>query len=322
MYFLGIDGGGTKTQFTLVDQAGNIIAETTSDTIYFLSIGLDSVCEILNAGIDLILKKSRISSTEIKATCIGLPGFGDVGSNEKELTEVIRQNLPIENILIFNDAKLGWAGSLACNSGINIVAGTGSIAYGVDDEFNENRSGGWGYQIGGDEGSAYWIGSRLIEAFTKQSDGRHEKTLLYGKLKESLNLNKDFQILDILLNKSKSIRKEMAAFSIFACQMASAGDPVAIGIFEDAAKELFLLVKSLKQRMEFKEPVRVSYSGGVFNSGTLILQSFQTYLKSINAVLEKPQFTPSIGACLLACKSVMGGLEINMLKRLKENTNQ
>src|ERR687898_922600 len=43
--------------------------------------------------------------------------------------------------------------------GVVLIAGTGSIAYGVNSDGYAARSVGWGYVLG-DEGSGYWLGKR------------------------------------------------------------------------------------------------------------------------------------------------------------------
>ena len=63
-----------------------------------------------------------------------------------------------------------WAGSLACEDGISVIAGTGSMAYG-EYEGRSARAGGWGELIG-DEGSAYWIAREGMNLFSRMSDGR------------------------------------------------------------------------------------------------------------------------------------------------------
>lgn len=300
MIYLGIDGGGTKTAFTLMDDCGHIIASIKTDSLYYLLLGYEGVIDTLKKGLADILAISGLDAKAIASACIGLPGYGEIKSDIEPLTEAIRSALPIKTIVFCNDVTLGWAGSLKCMPGINVVAGTGSIAYGVDDSGKSERSGGWGYQIGGDEGSAHWIGSKIIQAFTKQADGRHDKTQLYPYLKETLSLQEDFDILELALIKLKLERKEIAKFALYAFELAKLGDPVALAIYEEAAQELFLTVRALTKTLDLKKPFKVSYSGGVFNSEELILKPFSHLIQSIGGEIVCPAYTPAIGACLLA----------------------
>ena len=321
MYYLGVDGGGTKTGFMLIDQNGQIMATASKDTLYYMKNGINYVIETLNSGIQEILEHTGINLSDIEATCIGLPGFGEIKEDSEVLERAILENVQLKSIFMFNDVNLGWAGSLCCKPGINIVAGTGSIAIGVDIYGNIARTGGWGHQIDGDEGSAHWIGFRLIQTFTKQSDGRIERTLLHNHLKSMLNIEDDFDILNLIIHKLKLDRTEIAQFSKFAYDLALQGDPAALRIFHDAAFELHLMVKALICKLDFGEKiVKVSYSGGVFNSGDIILRPLSEYLSSLNVQLVKPVFSPSIGACLLAYKNINKQIDKQLIGRLKEQT--
>ena len=75
-----------------------------------------------------------------------------------------------------NDAVCGWAGALAGEDGINIVAGTGSIGYG-EFEGRAARAGGWG-ELFSDEGSAHWIAREALSLFSRMSDGRRRAVLV------------------------------------------------------------------------------------------------------------------------------------------------
>lgn len=322
MYYLGVDGGGTKTAFMLIDQNGQIMATASKDTLYYMKNGINHVIETLNSGIKEILEQAGIHLFDIEATCIGLPGLGEIKEDCEVLERAILENVPLKAVSMYNDVNLGWAGSLCCNPGINIVAGTGSIAFGADIYGNTARTGGWGYQIDGDEGSAHWIGFKLIQTFTKQSDGRIERTLLYNYLKRMLNIEDDFDILNLIIHKMNLDRTEIAQFSKFAYDLALQGDPPALRIFEDAAFELHLMVKALSNRLDFGEKtIKVSYSGGVFNSGDIILRPLSEYLSSLNVHLVEPVFSPSIGACLLAYKNINKQIDQQLIERLKEQTS-
>lgn len=304
MIYLGIDGGGTKTVFTLMDDCGHILASIKTDSLYYLLLGYSGVIDTLKKGLSELLELSNRPITDISSACIGLPGFGEILSDIEPLTHAIRSAIPIESIIFCNDVTLGWAGSLKCMPGINVVAGTGSIAYGVDDSGKSDRSGGWGYQVGGDEGSAHWIGSKIIQAFTKQADGRHEKTLLYHYLRQALSLQEDFDILDIALIQLKLERREIAKFALHAFELAKQGDPVALAIYEEAAQELFLTVYALTKKLNFKTPFKVSYSGGVFKSKDFVLKPFSHLISDIGGEIVHPAYEPAIGACLLAYQAV------------------
>ena len=67
MYFLGIDGGGTKTDFLLLDENGKTIAQRKIGTISYKHVGMDYVTELLRENINQILDKyTDLSQKKIK----------------------------------------------------------------------------------------------------------------------------------------------------------------------------------------------------------------------------------------------------------------
>src|SRR5690606_36453200 len=91
-----------------------------------------------------------------------------------------------------NDMVCGWAGSLACSDGINIIAGTGSMGYGQR-QGTAARAGGWGEAFS-DEGSAYWIAAQGLNAYSRMSDGRLSRGALHAVFNAELALEQDLAI--------------------------------------------------------------------------------------------------------------------------------
>lgn len=318
MYFIGIDGGGTKTAFTLMDNKGVKIGQYITTTSHYEQIGFDGVENVLTSGIEKILNENNVERKDIGAVFLGLPGYGEVKSVKAKLDEIVDSILKDIAHKVGNDVEVGLGGSLAGADGINIVSGTGSIALGKDSKGNFTRCGGWGDFVG-DEGSAYWIGKKTLEAFAKQSDGRIEKGDLHPHIREVLDLNDDFDIIDYAINKINKDRTKIAELSSICYESAKRGDKSAIKIFEDAAYELSLLVKMIINELSFDGEVLVSYSGGVFKSEDLILNPLKENLKEYNIKFIKPILTPSEGACLLAYKLVNESVEESFINNLSKD---
>lgn len=308
MLFLGIDGGGTKTRFLLQNEAGATRADVRRDTIHYMTVGFERVTDVLNDGLQAALAQAGGRIADVAAACIGIPGYGEIVADRDALRAAVQARFPIPDPLLCNDVRLGWAGALAARPGICIVAGTGSMAWGVDESGNEARSGGWGFQLG-DEGSAYWIGMSLLRAFTHQSDGRAEKTMLHADLRDRLDLRNDFDLLDHVVHRLGMRRGEIALFALDAARLAQAGDPAAIRIFERAADELALHAKAVAARLPFAGDIRVSWSGGVFQAGELILAPLRTGIAAWGMTPSEPLMDPAAGACLLAARHAGAGLE-------------
>lgn len=320
MYYIGIDGGGTKTTFTMIDSNGYKIAQYTTGTTHYEQVGFDGVERVLSEGLNKIIELSNIDRDEIKSAFLGLPGYGEVKSVQLKIDNIVEKVFEGIKTKVGNDVEVGLCGSLAGREGINIVSGTGSIALGKDAKGNFRRCGGWGDYIG-DEGSAHWIGKKTLEVFSKEADNRLEKGLIYKNIREKLNIEDDFEVIDYALNEIKKDRTKIASLSTICFESAKLNDKNAIKIFEDASYELSLLVRMIIKELDFGDEVLVSYSGGVFKSGELILNPLRNNLKDYNVKLIEPILGPDMGACLLAYKlyneEINEDFVENMIKNLE-----
>ena len=298
MKYLGIDGGGTKTSFCLTDESLNILSEYQTTGLYYPEIGKDGIVEVLNRGIENCLKNFDVNLKNIKSYC-GLPAYGELESLINDLPEIKSRLLIPMNFC--NDVEVCHAGALSFTPGITVIAGTGSIAFGHDETGNKTRSGGFGPDMNGDEGSAYYIGMRLLQKFTRQSDYREDRTLLYEEVKKALNFKRDFDICEYMIETLKTNRAGIAKLSLLAYDIALMGDSACKNIFKEAAYEHYLLAAAIKKQLNFQElPIKVSYAGGVFKSGDMVLKEFSYLLEQNNMILTKPKYSPVIGACILA----------------------
>jgi len=320
MYYVGIDSGGTKTAFTVIDKIGNVKLEFQRGTGHYMQIGFDGFKILYAEALDYIYKELNIDNESIAHIFMGIPGYGEVKSDEEILKKNLSDIFSGLKYTIGNDVESGWAGSLACQPGINIVCGTGSIAIGVNEQNQIIRSGGWGEFVG-DEASAYWIAKKAIEIFSKQSDLRLERTIFYNIFKEDLNLSYDFELIDLLQNKYKLSRSRVAEISKTVSKIASLGDEYAIGIFKGAAHEIYLMINSIIKQLKFKDNIKISYNGGVFKSNDLILIPLKAELKKNKITIEiiKPILSPTLGSALFAYKLDGNKITKEIIEKLKKN---
>ncbi|MCP4176267.1 MAG: ATPase [bacterium] len=318
MYYLGMDGGGTKTAFTVIDEKGNICFERLTGTTDYMQCGFGGFEAILKDIISTVYKELNITPEKLEHVFLGVPCYGEVKSDSQRLYEIVKSIFLGENFSVGNDVESGWAGGLACEAGINVVCGTGAIAFGKDEHNNSSRSSGWGY-LCGDEGSAYWIALKGIEIFTKESDGRLEKTFLYEHYKKELDMADDFKIMDIIHNQFKEERNKIASLSRLVYESAMKGDKHAINIFEAAAYEIFLMIESIYSKLNFGKHVKVSYNGGVFNSKELLIDPLTKICKKSNfqISLQNKIMKASTGSALYAYKLSGHTINENIISKLR-----
>jgi N-acetylglucosamine kinase-like BadF-type ATPase len=301
--YLGVDGGGSKTAFALIDDGGHVLARATAPTSYYFNDGFDVVERVLAQGISNICGQLGIETADIDAAFFGIPGYGEASDDIERLDTTPGLVLGHDRYSCNNDMVCGWAGSLACEDGINVISGTGSMTYGERQGVG-HRVGGWG-ELFGDEGSAYWVAARGLNAFSRMSDGRLARGPLYILLKQHLQLVGDLDVVSLVIDKWSGNRSSIAALSTTVCEAARAEDAVAAKILSEAADELVTLIETTRKLVGFtdQETVPVSYSGGMF-SDEGFLTRFLAALQEQPAKydVQRPLLDPAVGAALYAAK--------------------
>ncbi|MDH6367249.1 MULTISPECIES: BadF/BadG/BcrA/BcrD ATPase family protein [unclassified Breznakia] len=315
-YFLGIDGGGTKTKFLITDDSGTIISESIQPTSHYLQAGFDGVTKVLNDGIDDCLSQANLNRNQISYCFAACAGYGDIIDDDPKIEQSAKNALQSIPFTIGNDNENALAGSLGGKPGINIIAGTGSIGMGINEHNESYRSGGWHHAFLGDEGSAYWIASNMLRLYTRQSDHRDKKTMLYSYLNEIMNWTNDSDMLRDCVVAMNYDRTQIAALAKHAYILAQKNDPAILSVYDQAAKELSDIIKAIYHTLHM-EYAKVSYSGGVFSSGSYILEPLRKHLEDINIDLVEPVLPPDKGSVLLAMK--YGNIEITdkLISKLK-----
>lgn len=295
--YLGVDGGGTKTAFTLIDDNGKIVAQHIGGSSYYLQIGINGLSDVLADGIGQVCPTPE----KIRFAFLGLPAFGEDSRVDPVLAALPRKILGHDRYLCGNDMVCGWAGSLGGKDGINIVAGTGSIGYG-ERLGKSARAGGWG-ELFSDEGSAYWIAIEGLRQFSRMSDGREPPGPLLDVFRTHFNLDQDLDICGRVMG-SGSNRDTIAGLCPIVRKAAELGDTAAGDIFVRAAGHLAEIIHSIGIQLGFEDNdhTPVSYSGGIFATGDLVLDPFIRTLKKYNQgySIAPPENDPALGAALYA----------------------
>lgn len=321
--FLGVDGGGTKTALCLISEAGEVLAHLDAPGTYYLDAaseeGVGLVGRVLGEAVPAVCAAAGREPSEIAFAFFGLPAYGEVSADMSALDAAPRSALGHGRYRCANDMLCAWAGSLGLEDGINVVSGTGSMTYGSWGD-QSVRVGGWG-ELFGDEGSGYWIGVRGLQAFTQMSDGRLPGGPLLDVLRERLTLDSDLAVIDVVLNRWRGDRREVASLSRTVVEAAHRGDTVAEGILAAAADQLVRLVDTTRRRLQVPpgETVPVSYSGGVF-SAIEVRTAFEQRLSASTARfdLRTPRYPPVLGAALYAAWWAGTPLGPAALRRLRQ----
>ena len=310
-YYIGVDGGGTKTKFLLCGEDGSVLGTHVTGTSHYLQCGYEGAAGVILDGLHEVVKKANgnagadadcpIALTDISRVFIGCAGYGDVQADTARLDQVLKTVMPVP-FDAGNDCENAHAGALAGKPGINLIAGTGSMGYGVNARGESARCGGWHHALGSDEGGGYWIGWRLIKEFMRQSDGRDAKTALYEQVKEALGIVRDDQLISLVVETWGLDRPKIASLAPVCSALLEENDPYADIIVRDAAKELSDIAAALKVRLRFEGEVTVSGTGSIFRIGEPLLGPLTERLRESGMIYAPPVYEPDYGAALLAMK--------------------
>jgi N-acetylglucosamine kinase-like BadF-type ATPase len=320
-HFLGVDGGGTKTAFVLVEESGRVLATHTEGPAYYLETGLSELRQMLARGVRYTLAQAGGAVPDF--AFLGLPAYGEDSALVPVLDEIAAGVLPAGRYRCGNDAICGWAGGLAAQEGIHLICGTGSMAYG---EYGGRRarSGGWG-ELFSDEGSAYWIALAGLNLFSRMSDGRLPRGELHGLLQRHFGLERELDLCAAIYGRDGTKRSQLAALAPLVAQAAAAGDGQAAALFTRAAEELAQMVHAVRGQLEVqgKVTVKVSYSGGMFAFAQL-LSALRSTLAARGAqyLLIAPRLPPVLGAALYAAKLADAPLSGAALAQLEKGARR
>lgn len=228
--FLGVDGGGSKTEAVVVDEHGGLCGRGHSSSSNFRAVGVERAIHHLGAAIEEALASAGGVSPLASAW------FGLAGIHRAEDAEVLSPRLQrfARDVSLTNDAELVLAG-LGSGPGVALIAGTGSIALGRGTTGQIVQVGGWGHLIG-DEGSAYDLGRQALQAAARAADGRGPATALLELALRHWALTEPREIVErVYLAQEKA---HIAALARGALALARNGDPVARAIRRHACAEL------------------------------------------------------------------------------------
>jgi len=307
MNVLGIDAGGTKTVFSLCNQKGEVLCTLLRPSSALPQIGEEAQRELLREGMLATLAEAGLSPQEpfedLSAVCFGAPCWGESKIGDEAMRRSMGRICGNVPWLICNDAQVAWAGSFALRPGINIVAGTGAMAFGVDASGEMARCGGWGEHFA-DEGSGYWLGKRMLSLFCKEADGRLPKAALYPLVREHFYLSDDYDITEAVLNDWLPYRSKVAGLQMLLLEAARRGDGNAIDCYCEAGREIAMNVKGILEKLDFSAGAEVSYSGGIFKVGAWVMDSFRQALRDYGCKLVHPLAPPWVGALMTALQII------------------
>ena len=303
-YFLGIDGGGTKTTCAVGDET-RLLATATAGPSNIVRVGESEARESLLRSVRQACAAAGIAPDEVVRTCVG-----GAGAARPELAAVVRRILaeilatPID---VVGDMQTALEAAFDTGPGVIVNAGTGSFAYGRNRQGKTMRAGGWGFAIG-DEGSAHWIGHEAVSAVLRDSE-RREDAATFNESSLVKGLYKAWGVNSLLDLARAGNSLPPPDFAVLFPAVAGSGDEVARQVLRKAARELAELAGVVIRRLFLQEDgiVPVAMTGGVFRHAEIVRQVFYNELRKLEprAQVNPEVVDPVEGALRMARRAVV-----------------
>lgn len=286
-YVIGVDGGGTKTEAVAYDSVGKAIRSSVKGFANLLNDKEKALENIVDSIKDIV---NELGTDELSGVYLGIAG-SEVGNNSIIIKNTVKSELDID-CMVMNDSEIALKAMLKGEDGILVVGGTGSVAFGINDNITA-RCGGWGNLLG-DEGSGYRI---AIDAF-KRMIFEKENDLPESELsKEIINKLKINSVDEITKFVYSSTKDEIASLAEIVARLGESGNQIANDILIYEGIELARTVKNIYRKLEF-ENCSIALVGGVIRNAEVLRGAFEDYLRE-NIVIKEiidEEISPTKGA--------------------------
>ncbi len=282
MYYLGIDGGGSKCKARLENLQGDCLGEGISgpaNPVRGVELAQTSILEAAH----LALKDAGLEHLSLNQLYAGM---GLAGVNLPKYRQMMAHwQHPFAKMQISTDLHIACLGAHNGEDGAVIITGTGSSGASVV-KGNYFEIGGHGFPVG-DCGAGAWLGLTAIKQSLKALDDLSTRTPLVDALLARLNCATPQEVVEVIIDGKPAF---YAAFAPLIMEFANQGDEMASAIVTEGADYLSCMARRLLQN----QPPRLSLIGGLAPLITPWLDA------DIQARISAPFAAPEVGATLLA----------------------
>ena len=286
---LGVEGGGTKTAWALVERDGSELLIVGQGKLPPSNFRLETPEHLRTIFREL--------PSQIDRAGVFLAGCG-TAEDRQSLSRLCAEIWPNARIVTGSDRESGLAAALEQSDGIVVSAGSGSSVTGRRGDRIE-RAGGWGHILG-DTGGGYFLVIQALRLILREYDLHREEMQFAAKILHALSLNN----FDELVRWAQTADKmEIAMLAPVVFESAASGDARVMEIIESGAQVLSEYTEAVAARLHLHAP-KVMLLGGLFHRDSIYTHAFRRRLKknlpdARVATVERP---PELGAAWLAAE--------------------
>jgi len=277
-FYLGIDGGGTKTRCVLADETTTHATAMTGGS-NLVRVGEPQARESLQSAVRQVCAAAKISPDRIRAICIGAAGAArpEIATKIRNILAELVPGTDAARIEVVGDTEIALEAAFGAGPGVIAIAGTGSIAYGRNAAGQTARAGGWGFAIS-DEGSGHWIGRHAIAAILSAGDQGLD-TALTAMVLQTWKLT----TIDELVQQANSTPPpDFPRLFPVVLRAADQNDAFARDLLADAGGKLAGLATIVLRRLAPHAPAAlpaVAMTGSVFRQSPYVREVFDNALR-------------------------------------------
>ncbi len=302
-FFIGVDGGASKTAAIVVDELGNRLGSGLAAGSNHLRVGIEVATRNVERAVNMALVEAGIAIRNVEYAYCGIAG-SDHPEHRERVIDALRIFFPRGNFIVDTDARIALTGAIGFGAGIVVISGTGSVAFGRNIAGDEARAGGWGPTLG-DEGSGFWIAREGLSAIVRAHDGRGFTTAMTGLLCLEYKMCQP-EDLPAFVYAATTHVDDIARYGKLVIEAAKADDEVARDILGRGGSELAECVLAIARKLHMTDTdFPVAYVGGAFHAGDLLLNPMRLRLErdAPGASLQPPLRPPVEGAAMMAMRA-------------------
>lgn len=302
-YYLGVDGGGSKTTAVVFNNKGEFICKACGESINYYSVGIENARKAMADIIDSIPQKA------FDCAVVGMSALNGRATDE-ETEKFCSGVINSKKIIMDSDLYVALEAMDEDGECAVVISGTGSMVLHRNSDGEIRHAGGWGYILG-DEGSGYSIGLSGIKAAIRSFENCGEKSALTDECLRYFSTENIYDLIDLYYDKTVS-RKITAAFAKNVIALAENGDIAARRIVENEARLLAETVVALLK--DSKKDLPIGLWGGIFQHNKYFCGIFKDFLKKEEfSNVKLIDFTPEVGAIFACAKEENPGC-LDMIK--------
>jgi glucosamine kinase len=294
-FVIGVDGGGSRTRVLIANESGQEVGMAEGEGSAVRPGEVERSAQVIAATIQQALTQATLGRAGARAACVGVAGVGRTDEREM-LTDALDELGLADEVVVVPDALIALEDAFGEGSGVLLIAGTGSIAFGRGPTGTIARAGGWG-PVCGDEGSGSWIGRRALGIVTAAHDGREPETSLTSSLLSAAGVDAIEALIPWAAHATPS---DLADLVPAVLEVAATGDQRANSLLSLAVEELGLHVLALARQLfgDERAAFPLALSGGLLARGSLIRKRMEHRLKSLTpgTQLKNDEVIPVRGA--------------------------